>query len=282
MRPMRNISTNNQKLTLFTLFWIALSVFSLQAIAGELEDKFSVSDQKSTMTVDHSVWDQLLQKYVVGDDKNFNSVNYSAFKKSGSADLKKYLSMLQSTDVTKLNKDEQFAFWANLYNAVTIDVILQHYPVKSIKDIDISGFFANGPWGKKLVKVNGTDLSLDDIEHKILRGIWKDPRVHYAVNCASIGCPNLAKEAFTGSKLQQQLNEGAKAYVNHPRGIAVSGKRVTASKIYSWFRKDFGTSEENILKHIRQYASADLKKKLAGINDISSYEYDWNLNDTKQ
>lgn len=282
MRSMREISTNNQKLTLFTIFWIILSAFSLQAVAGDIEDTFSVSDKNSTVTVDHSIWNSLLQKYVVSDDKSFNSVNYGAFKASGASDLKKYLSKLQATDVTKLNRNEQFAFWANLYNAVTIDVIIQHYPVKSIRDIDISGIFANGPWGKKLVTVNGKKLSLDDIEHKILRGLWKDPRVHYAVNCASIGCPNLAKTAFTGAQLEQQLNEGAKAYINHPRGISVSGKRVTASKIYSWFKKDFGSSEKNILRHVRKYASEDLKKKLNGITDISSYEYDWNLNDIKQ
>ncbi|MGH1349570.1 MAG: DUF547 domain-containing protein [Methyloligellaceae bacterium] len=270
----------SSKLTILPILLTFLLLAAVKAGAGDIEDRFSSHDNTSKVTVDHSAWDKMLGKYVAPDNEGLNRVNYKAFKQADHKNLKTYISSLEAVDVTKLGRNEQFALWANLYNAVTIDVILDHYPTKSIRDIDISpGLFANGPWGKKLVTVNGLQLSLDDIEHKILRGLWKDPRVHYAVNCASIGCPNLAAKAYTGETLETMLNAGAKAFINSPRGVAVNGDRITASKIYSWFGKDFGSSEKNILKHIRKYASPALAKKLAGKTDISGYEYNWSLND---
>ncbi len=262
------------------LTFLFLIVF--EAHAGEIEDRFSKNDKTSQIKVNHTAWDKMLSKYVAPDSESLNRVNYKAFKSEQHQQLKSYISSLEAIDVTKLGRNEQFAFWANLYNAKTIDVILDHYPTASIKDIDISpGLFANGPWGKKLVTVNGLKLSLDDIEHKILRGLWKDPRVHYAVNCASIGCPNLATTAYTGENLENMLNAGAKAFINSPRGVKVDDNSITASKIYSWFSKDFGRSEKNILRHIRKYASTELAQKLKGKTDISSYEYNWLLNDIK-
>ena len=268
------------KLVLLTI----ISLFATQStvFAGVLEDTFNKSDEKSTVEVDHSKWDELLKVYVVSGDDGLNRVNYKLFKEKGKSALAGYLEELQKVDVPKLNRKEQFAFWSNLYNAKTVDIIIEHYPVKSIRDIDISGFFANGPWGKKVVKVNGVDLSLDDIEHKILRGFWKEPRVHYAVNCASIGCPNLAQDAFTGKNLEELLEKGAKAYVNSPRGAKFEKNRLIVSKIYSWFNKDFGRTEANIIKHLRVYAVGDLKTQLNGTNDIYDYEYDWSLNDTNK
>ena len=262
---------------------IILAFASGSLMAGELEDKFRGSDKTSSIVIDHTRWEGLLKTYVKQDGDGLNRVNYAAFKQMGWKPLKAYLGDLQKVDVKKLNRDEQFAFWANLYNAKTIEIILAHYPVKTIRDIDISpGLFSNGPWKKKVLNVSGVEISLDDIEHKILRGFFKDPRIHYAVNCASIGCPNLATEAFTGAKLEQQLNAGARAYVNSPRGVLIKGRRVTASGIYKWFDEDFGNSERGVLTHIRKYADADLARRLEGVNDISGYDYDWSLNDSRR
>ncbi len=267
--------------TIVVFAFIAATSF-MPAIAGELEDAFSKAEETSKSTVDHTVWDKLLKAYVKPAPDGLNMVDYAGFKKNGRPTLTNYLKALQAVDVAKLNRQEQFAFWVNLYNAKTIDIVLDHYPVASIKDIDISpGLFADGPWGKKVVKVKGIELSLDDIEHKILRGFWQEPRVHYAVNCASIGCPNLAIDAYTGANLNEMLDKGARAYVNHPRGVRIKGKdEIEASKIYKWFRKDFGKSEENILKHIRRYANPQLSKRIEAVTDIDDYEYDWQLNDT--
>ncbi len=208
-------------------------------------------------------------------------VDYRGFRKGGHKALKTYLRQLQATNVKALDRQEQFAFWVHLYNAKTIDVVLDKYPVSSIKKIK-SGLFSPGPWKLKNMKVNGIALTLDDVEHKILRGLWHDPRIHYAVNCASIGCPNLARQAYTADNARKLLNIGARNYINSPRGARVHGGRVTASKIYKWFREDFGGNERGILKHLRKYAAPELKAGLKTANSISSYEYNWSLNDQRQ
>ncbi len=267
---------------------IALAALVLHApnlAAADPLSVFATPNPGSSVSVDHSGWTKLLQAYVMDDGTGLNRVNYSAFKKEGHVMLKAYVAALERTDVTKLDRAEQFAFWANLYNAKTVDIVLDKYPVKSIKDISLGGGLlaavTGGPWKAKVVKVSGVELSLDDIEHGILRPFFKDSRVHYAVNCASVGCPNLGREAFTAANLDAQLDAAAKVYVNSPRGISVSGGKVTASSIYSWFQADFGGSEQGVLDHVRKYAEPALKQKLDGVSKISDFNYDWTLNDAK-
>jgi hypothetical protein len=124
-------------------------------------------------------------------------------------------------------------------------------------------------------------LSLDDIEHAILRPTFKDARVHYALNCASVGCPNLGTDAFTGAKLNEQLEAAARAYVNSKRGVAVDGERIVISSIYVWYKADFGGGDRGVLDHLRRYAAPALGRKLAGISSIRDHTYDWGLNDNK-
>ena len=266
---------------LATAVALAISaVLAPAALAGTIENTFA-PNQNGTATVDHSKWDKLLKTYVKPDKTGLNRVDYKAFKSSGHKALKDYVKALSGVPVATLTRNEQFAYWTNLYNAVTIDIVLDHYPVSSIKKIKFGRFFVSGPWDEKLVTVAGIKLSLNDIEHKILRGLFKDNRVHYAVNCASIGCPNLRQSAFTGAGLETVLDDAARSYIGHPRGVRVDGRRVTVSKIYQWFKVDFGSSDKNILNHIRKYASPELIAKLTGINSIYDTEYDWSLNDVK-
>jgi hypothetical protein len=262
--------------------WLALAGGSN---AASISEDFAKSTPGSTLTIDHGSWDRLLKAHVrVGAD-GINRIDYGGFKVKGHADLKAYVASLEKVDVGKLDRSEQMAFWVNLYNAKTIDVVLDKYPVKSIKNISLGGglkaLVTGGPWQAKIMKVGGHDLSLDDVEHVILRPIFRDARVHYAVNCASIGCPNLMPEAFTALRLEALLDAGARAYVNHPRGIAVAGGKVKASSIYSWFQADFGGNEASVLAHVRQHADQALKSKLENITRIDDYDYDWNLNDAK-
>jgi Protein of unknown function, DUF547 len=239
----------------------------------------------STATVDHSAWDGLLKTYVVAGKDGLNRVAYAKFKAEGRPALQAFIKSLEAADPSTLNRNEAFAFWANLYNAKTVDIVLNAYPVASIKDINLGGGLlasvTGGPWKAKTLKVKGADLSLDDIEHGFLRPVMKDPRVHYSVNCASIGCPNLGTEAFTGAKLDAQLNAAATAYINSPRGVSIEGSEVTASSIYDWFQKDFGGDEAGVLKHLNSYAGSVLKPKLNGITAIGDFGYDWGLNDAK-
>jgi len=253
------------------------------AVAGDpITERFSKHTAGAAATVDHSPWNKLVAAYVKPSPDGVNRVDYAAFKKDGHVQLKDYLRTLQAQDPATLDRSEQFAFWANLYNAKTIDVVLDKYPVKSIKDVSLGGglksLVSGGPWQAKIMKVGGVDLSLDDIENLIMRPTYKDPRVHYSVNCASFGCPNLPNAAFTGATLEAMLEAGARDYVNNPRGISIEGGKAKASSIYSWFQADFGGSDKAVLDHMRKYATPDLKAKLDQLTSIASYDYDWSLN----
>ena len=244
-----------------------------------LWERWLAHDENSTTTVDHTAWSKLLQKFVVFGDDGINRVAYSWIIGGDKMVLEKYLDDLSQTSVSSLNRDEQRAYWINLYNALTINVVLDAGKVTSIRDIDISpGFFSNGPWGKELITVEGERLSLDDIEHRILRPIWQDPRIHYALNCAALGCPNLWGIAVTVENAETYLNHGAKTFINHPRGSRVEGGRVVVSSIYKWFSEDFGGSNDAIIDHIKGYASGDLATALDGVTDVEFESYDWTLN----
>jgi hypothetical protein len=170
----------------------------------------------------------------------------------------RYLNALAAIQVSGLSRQEQLAFWINLYNALTIDIVLAHYPVRSILDIDISpGLFARGPWDKSLIQVEGEALTLNDIEHRILRPIWNDPRIHYAVNCASVSCPNLQNRAFTGATVERMLDSAATAYINNQRGARIEGGQLIVSKIYDWYQEDFRGSARGVIAHLRSYGGAD-------------------------
>jgi hypothetical protein len=168
----------------------------------------------------------------------------------------------------------------NLYNALTVQLVLRHYPIKTIREIRISpGWFSVGPWGRKLVVVEEEGLSLDDIEHRILRPIWKDPRIHYAVNCAALGCPNLQPRPFTADGFEQMLDQAARGFVNHPKGARVVDGKLHVSSIYDWYKEDFGSSDTSIIAHVKGYADESLARNLEGVSAIQEYDYDWSLND---
>ncbi len=231
----------------------------------------------SNQAIDHAAWDELLSKYVKTYPDGVNRVDYAAFKKNDAKRLSDYLAAMQAVDIEKYNKTEQFAFWVNLYNAATVDTILKKYPLKSIKDI---GLLGQGPWKDKILTVSGKKLSLDDIEHGILRPNWKDVRIHYAVNCASIGCPNLASRAYTANKLEPMLEDAARAYINSPRGFARVDGALVASSIFDWYVDDWG-NQAAVLDHARKYANKETIKIIGSSTEIESHDYNWSLNDAK-
>ncbi len=247
------------------------------SLAKSTPTGFEMNQPNSTIVVDHSAWGDFLATYIVPKD-GINFVRYSAVSAADKLKLNTYIASLEAIDPTSLNASEAFAFWANLYNAVTVKVILEHYPLKSIKDISY-GAFTRGPWKQELVSINGQQLTLDNIEHGILRVAWDEPRVHYAVNCASYGCPNLGAEPFSGATLDDQLTTAAISFINHPRGAMVKKDKVIVSSIYKWFREDFGGTEKGVLAHLNQYATGDLAEALKGHSDIDKYQYNWSLND---
>jgi hypothetical protein len=240
----------------------------------------------SQKAVDHSVWDSLLAKYVRPQAAGASRFDYKAIDAADRERLKRYVSSLEQVDPATLDRTEQIALLANLYNAKTIDIVLDHYPVASIKDISLGGgllaSITGGPWKQKVTKLKGEELSLDDIEHGILRPVFRDPRVHYALNCASLGCPNLRPEAFTGAKLETQLDAAARDFINDPRGVNASADALRVSSIYSWFQEDFGGDAPGVIAHLKKFASASLIQRLDRAKRIDGYDYDWKLNDVSR
>ncbi len=236
----------------------------------------------STLRVDHSRWGGFLSRYLTEGKDGVNRVAYGAVTPEDRGKLNEYLTELAGTPVRRLNRKEQLAYWINFYNALTLKVVLDHYPVKSIMKINISpGWFSRGPWGKKLTVVEGERISLDDIEHRILRPIWLDPRIHYAVHCASLGCPNLAPVPYTADTVDTMLSDGARKYVNHPRGASVTEEGLVVSSIYTWFKENFGGTDRGVIAHLKKFASPALASKLEGVTGIYDDRYDWRLNDSK-
>ncbi len=268
----------------FTLAFLVLIGFCSAALAApqpELLPHWKNHAPDSEKSIDHSAVTGFLQKYVVADPKlKLNRVRYGAVSAADKKGLKTYIKQLEDTKITQYNRGEQRAYWINLYNAVTLDVVMDNYPVESIRKIGGS-LFSGGPWDEKLITVEGKSLTLNEIEHEILRPIWPDPLNHYGVNCASIGCPNLRKEAYTSKNLMQALRANAKDYVNSPRGAKFNGDALEVSKIYDWFAVDFGGSEQAVISHLRKYAEPKLSAQLDAADGVSDYFYDWSLNDAK-
>jgi hypothetical protein len=222
----------------------------------------------------HDTWDKLLKKYV----KN-GRVDYKGFA-ADAGQLDSYLAKLDKTDISAYNRDQKLAFWINAYNAFTIKLILDHYPIKSIRKI-------SNPWGKRIWKAAGQTLSLDDIEHKILRKELKEPRIHFAIVCASIGCPDLQPFAFQARKLDDQLNLAARQFFGSSKHFYIKEDGDTIiihiSKIFSWFGKDFGKTKEEQAAFMHPYLARSTTEKLKKAKSLKFkyLSYDWNLNERK-
>ena len=286
-------SLHQTRLYIFTVsLFFTLSIFAPNKVyAGALEKLFAPksdlweywnqSSESSTRKIDHSEWNTLLNKYLNTDQDGVNKIDYGNISDPDRAILKSYLKKLQQVSIRSYSKKEQKAYWINLYNAATVDTILDHYPVVSIRAINTSpGIFSVGPWGNKNLSVENQKLSLNDIEHRILRPIWNDPRLHYVLNCASIGCPNLAATAFDSNTLESELDKAASDFINHPRAVKFENSNLVVSSIYIWFQVDFGDSDQSVISHLKKYANPELKKKLMDASSIDDDHYDWNLNDT--
>lgn len=272
--------------------WLFLTVMTLALLVAQtagaapkadLWPRWEKNDPANKQKVDHSAWDAFLKKYIVAaHPSGINRVNYATVAPEDRTALANYVKSLESVAVSGYSRAEQRAYWINLYNAKTVELILTRFPVKSIRDINISpGLFSSGPWGAKLMTVEGEKLALDDIEHRILRPIWKDNRIHYAVNCASLGCPNLQPAAFTAENTESLLERGAREYVNHRRGVSLQSGKLKVSSLYVWFQEDFGGSAEGLMEHWAKYAGKTLADALLSYSGGLEHDYDWRLNDAE-
>ncbi len=266
---------------IYVLMCVVLALPSFAAQKPELIPFWDRSNEQNNATIAHDEWQSVLDTYLKQHASGINRFDYGSLK-STEVDISKlnsYLDKLQSIDPREYSRAEQKAYWINFYNSLTVKVVVDSYPVDSIKEIHESWIPRSGPWGDVHARVAGQELTLDNIEHGILRPIWNDDRIHYAVNCASIGCPNLATKAYTAQNMELLLNSGAREYVNHPRGVDVVDEDfIVLSSIYDWWVFDFGNSEEGVIAHLLKYANPDLAEQLNNFDGAIDYEYDWDLN----
>ena len=278
-------------LRIFSLSLVSLFIGTatvLSAPKSDLWPRWQTHNAENNEVIDHSAWQIFLEKYLVTNPLNtessaisgINLLRYSAVAKIDRILLRTYLQTMEGTSISNFSRPQQRAFWINLYNAATVNLILEHYPLESITKISFS-FFSFGPWDEDLLSVEGVELSLNDVEHRILRPIWKDKRIHYTLNCASLGCPNLLPQAFTEGNTESLLEQGARDYINHPRGAKMQGEILILSKIYEWYQADFGGNEEGVIKHLQRY-STNKKLKYLHADDLEiEYQYSWLLNAAK-
>jgi hypothetical protein len=219
--------------------------------------------------VDYGTYAELLQAHV-----RDGVVDYAGFK-ADEARLDDYLARNGRVNPESLSREDRFAYYINAYNAWTIKLILTGYPgVKSIKDL---GSLLQSPWKQSFVKIDGRTLTLDEIEHSILRPQFKDARVHFAIVCASKGCPPLMEQPYRGAVLDEQLNRVTTAFLNRPGNYRLEGDRFEVSSIFKWFGEDFG----NLFDFYIRFALGDLKRALQSGRDrikIGYLDYDWSLN----
>ena len=237
----------------------------------------SLNPSKSgSRLVDHNVFTELLLKYV---DKS-GQVDYQGFQSERSK-FNGYLNELMANppDAESWPKNDQIAYWINAYNAFTIQLILDNYPVSSIKDIGakIQIPFVNTPWDIKFIKINNEEYDLNNIEHNILRKNFDEPRIHFAIVCASYSCPVLRREAYTGLKLEEQLSEQARIFLSDETKNQIKENQVKVSKIFNWFKGDF-TKNGTLIDFLNKYAPVQISEKAK----ISNMPYDWSLNEQKK
>lgn len=263
--------------------YIILSVLTMSAITSHAKTDTNLwreSDNTSNAVIAHDLWDDLLQAYLHKDKSGVNLFDYANVSQADDAKLRHYIDGLATLPIEQFNANEQLAFWINLYNALTVQVILDNYPVQSIRKIGGS-FFSPGPWDQEVVSVDGESLTLNDIEHRIIRPVFGDKRIHYAVNCASIGCPNLSQKAYAGAELDQQLATAACEFIRHPRAVKIDGSRLHLSSIYKWYIEDFGDGVEDLRPHLAECLDPEDANRLMqldlGFGKVK-YQYDWNLN----
>lgn len=216
----------------------------------------------SQNSISHAVWNDLLQKFV----STSGVVNYKAFKKS-EATLDQYLSLVSSNSPkSNWTKNEKLAYWINAYNAFTIKQILKNYPISSITKLD------NGKtWDVKWIKIEKNIYSLNDIENTIIRKEFKEPRIHFALNCAAKSCPPLLNKAWTAANLETNLDQRTRSFIQDPLFNSIESNKAQVSKLFDWYKSDFG----DIISFLNKYSKLQLNSNAV----INFNDYNWLLNE---
>ena len=226
--------------------------------------------KENTKPLDHMPWNKLLLQHINED----GWIDYQGFI-NNKGEFNEYLGSISNNPPSNnWSEDEKMAYWINAYNAFTIKLILDYYPVQSIKDIGGKFPMINSPWDIKFFKIGGVDFDLNTIEHDILRREFNDPRIHFAINCASISCPVLRREAYQSEILDDQLEDQARKFINDPLRNQINAENIRISKIFDWFKSDF-TEREDIISYLNKYSNYQVKENA----EIKFLDYDWSLNE---
>ncbi len=226
---------------------------------------------------DHSPWDALLRAHV-----RSGRVDYDAFQ--AAPQFRAYLAALERADVEALSEPERLAFWLNVYNAFTVELIVRHGERESIRNINktLGLIAAKGPWKEPLVRAAGQTLTLDDVEHEIVRKRFREPRIHFALVCAALSCPPLRPEAYTGARLEAQLDEQTRLFVlatPAANRVDPATRTLHLSPIFDWYRADFGGSDAALGRFLAPYHAGAARELLrSGAFRIAWTPYDWSLN----
>lgn len=228
----------------------------------------------------HQLFDLVLKNHTKAENHQ-TLFNYAKLKLNRK-NLDNYLfklKTLKKAEFKSFSKTQKLAFWINAYNAYTLDIVVRNYPLKSIKDISNGGLFSSfvktGPWKIKFISQFGKKISLDNIEHDIIRKKFMEPRIHFAVNCASIGCPSLLPEAFVASRLESQLEKAAHNFLSNKKKNFVKNGKLFLSKIFSWYGDDFNKKFGSYNNYVTKFYKVDKKA------DVDFNDYDWKLNEFK-
>jgi len=224
------------------------------------------------MPIKHDDWDALVKKHV----NEAGWVDYKGFM-ADSTHLQQYLNLLSAHHPNKKNwsRDEQLAYWINAYNAFTVELILDNYPLESIKDIKSGIPFVNGVWDIEFIQIEGQTYSLNNIEHGIIRPKFNEERIHFAVNCASYSCPKLANEAYCAEHLDAQLDKATKSFINNEEKNKISPDRVQISKLLSWYWGDFKDKYDSRIEFLNKYSATKINPDA----EVDYLEYLWTLNE---
>ena len=234
---------------------------------------------------DYKLWQDLLTKYY---DPG-KGMDYKGLKKHGKATLDQLRQHLAAVDPGSLSKPDQLAYWINLYNVSTVNVVVEGYPVKSIRDLSTDPIIRLNVFKKPSVKTKAGAMSLNDVENTRIREGFKDPRIHFAINCAAKSCPPIRTEPYVGARVNEQLDDQARRFLNGPHGARIEkdgdGVTLHATKILDWFKDDFETWGGGRVAFVRKLLPADKQKQLdaaKGKVDLAFDDYDWALNDASR
>lgn len=228
---------------------------------------------------DHSMFDRLLRTHVTPE----GLVDYDAF--AGSSEFREYLNGLSAADITALPEGERLALWINAYNAYTIALVNRHEERRSIRNINrkFGLIRGKGPWSEEIARVGGSSYTLDQVEHEIIRKRFREPRIHFALVCAAMGCPHLRREAYTGARLDAQLDDQANRFLLRSptkNRVDVSSRVAHLSPIFRWYREDFGANDRELLAYLGGFFAAGSEREAlrGGEIRIEYTDYDWTLN----